>query len=93
MDDIDRIIEGTFASSLFGKNIKPIVKYAPMGEVIPIVCKKCGAVFLTENIEYIGYSKIYYGDDYDKCNKCCRKGHSHRYLRPDRVRYIKGLRN
>ena len=47
-----------------------------------------GAVFLTKNIAYIGYSKIYYGDDFKKCEKCCSQKHSLRYLRPDRKRYL-----
>jgi hypothetical protein len=91
MDDTDRIIEGTFASSLFRRRPGPIVRYAPAGEMIPVACRKCGAVFLTKNIAYIGYSKIYFGDDYDKCQKCSDKGHVARYLRPDRNRYRKGL--
>jgi hypothetical protein len=93
MDDIDRIIEGTFASSLFRRRPGPIVRYAPAGEMIPVSCRKCGAVFVTKNIAYIGYSKIYFGDDYDKCQKCSDDGHVARYLRPDRNRYIKGLRS
>ena len=91
MDDIDRIIEGTFASSLFRSKPGPIVRYAPVGEMIPVTCRKCGAVFITKNIAYIGYSKVYYGDDYDKCRKCCDGGHSVRYLRPDKERYKKGI--
>jgi len=93
MDDIDRIIEGTFAGSLFKRSPGPIVKYAPVGEIIPVVCRKCGAVFLTKNIAFIGYSKIYHSDDFEKCEECCGKGHSHRHLSPDRLRYKKGLRS
>ena len=68
MDDMERIIEGTFASSLLKRRTGPIIRYTPVEEMIPIVCRKCGAVFITKNIAYIGYSKIYYGDDYDKCD-------------------------
>ena len=93
MDDMKRIIEGTFASSLFKRRTGPIVRYAPIGEIIPIVCTRCGAVFITKNIAYIGYSKIYYGDDYDKCEKCCGEDHNLRFLKPDRKRYINGLRS
>ena len=93
MNDIDRIIEGTFASSLFNNNPSPIVKYAPVGEIIPVICKKCGAVFLTKNIAYIGYSRIYYGDDYEKCKKCSVEGHNLKYLKPDRLKYTKGLKS
>ena len=91
MNDIDRIIEGAFTGSLFRNDDGPIVKYAPLGETIPIVCKKCDAVFLTKNIGYIGYSKIYYGDDFEKCEQCCKKGHTHKHLKPDRKRYKKEL--
>jgi len=28
--------------------------------MIPVTCRKCGAVFITKNIAYVGYSKVYY---------------------------------
>lgn len=92
MNNIDRIIEGTFVSFLFRRSPGPIVRYAPLEEMIPVTCRKCGAVFITKNIAYIGLSKVYYGDDYDKCKECSDAGHSIRYLRPDKGRYKKGKR-
>jgi hypothetical protein len=84
----DRIIEGVFMSGLFSSNdVKKIVRWANLGEPIPVTCRKCKAVFITKNINYIGFDKIHFGDDFEKCMLC---NHSPRYLRPDGKKYKTG---
>ena len=61
---------------LFKTEKPPIVHWAPYGDVIPLKCNRCGAVFLTRNIKYVGATTIYYGDDRKMCSSCEGKGHN-----------------
>ncbi len=73
---------------------RPIVPWAPRGAVIPIVCKECGAVFLTKNKAFVGHGDIVYGDDYDACERCIRAGHNDpRNYIPNEERYEDGRWN
>lgn len=85
---IDRIIEGVFVGLFTGQKSRVIVSWAQRGENIPLTCQKCGAVFYTKNINYIGAHTIYYGTDHNACQIC---KHHISCLKPDIKRYTKGL--
>lgn len=43
------------------RNGTVITKLAPEGDHVPLRCKKCGAIFNTKNIHYIGARSIFQG--------------------------------
>jgi hypothetical protein len=72
---------------IFG-NPNLIAKWANYGVNIPLKCKVCGAVFITKNKKYIGFSTIYYGKDQKACS-VCETDHRSSYLTPDYETYNK----
>lgn len=83
---IDRIIEGVFIGLFRGQRNKTIVSWARKRENIPLTCQKCGAVFYTKNIGYIGLNTIYFGTNHDACRKC---KHHIIFLKPDMVKHAR----
>jgi len=89
--NIFRIIEGVFVSTLFKRaRSRRIVNWAPEGVPIPLKCKSCGAVFVTRNKGSIRRNRIYFGDDYNKCERCDKLGHGDVFLAPDILLYARG---
>lgn len=84
---IDRIIEGVFVGLFLHGKKTLLVHWAPEGVLIPLKCRKCGAVFTTSNTPL---GAVKYGDDYDKCKKCDEMLHGRELLVPNMLLYVRG---
>jgi hypothetical protein len=77
---------------MFKRRNKPvIVEWAPYFVPIPLVCDKCGAVFITRNYKYIGARSVYFGNDYNKCRLCMRLGHTLDDWLPNEEYFLQGV--
>ena len=71
----------------FFRQDERIVNWALEDEDIPLRCSICGALYITKNKCYIGFSPIIFGEDTDLCIYCDIAEHSGEYLKPNRKYY------
>lgn len=64
-----------------------LVKWAMLGEAIPLRCYRCHAIFITANEGPKGKSGIFYGNDVQACTHCVEAKHSIVNLEPHKVTY------
>lgn len=67
-----------------------LVKWAMPGEMIPLKCGGCDAVFMTVNEGPLGGHEILFGDNEQKCSECKAMKHNVLQLVPNKKLYNQG---